>query len=246
MELAGLELGWIFLLHTHTLVRRTFQRPELPNGNTTLHLDGEVADDEAKLSKKNYATIFPCVDPPGHSDSSVFHRNLPSRDMLYYVAYVYNGELVSLIGNQRFGKNFPPKSKILFVLSLALIRCQNFQDRISPVGGDHVVEPSAELSTTIYICEAVCQAARMGKFLNKRAGPSRDSPVTFKRHFFDVTTKSELTRKSADCQTTCFWRFQAIWEAFSKKVAERSRDSGRGHATVGRLSNNVFSNVSSN
>ena len=39
---------------------------------------------------------------------------------------------------------------------------------------------------------------------NKRAGPSRDSPLTFKQHFFDVTTKSELTRPSADCQATVF------------------------------------------
>ena len=52
-----------------------------------------------------------------------------------YVAYVYNGEIVSLIGNQRVGI-FPPKSEILFVLSLALIWCQNLQDGSIPVGGD--------------------------------------------------------------------------------------------------------------
>ena len=52
-----------------------------------------------------------------------------------YVAYVYNGEIVSLIGNQRVGI-FPPKSEILFVLSLALIWCQNFQDGSILVGGD--------------------------------------------------------------------------------------------------------------
>ena len=39
------------------------------------------------------------------------------------------------MGNQRVGI-FPPKSKILFVLSLALIWCRNFQDRTIPVGGD--------------------------------------------------------------------------------------------------------------
>ena len=55
--------------------------------------------------------------------------------MSCFVAYVYNGELVSLIGNQRVGI-FPPKSEILFVLSLALIWCRNFQDRTIPVGGD--------------------------------------------------------------------------------------------------------------
>ena len=52
-----------------------------------------------------------------------------------YVAYVYKGEMFSLIGNQRVGI-FPPKSKILFYLSLASIWCQNFQDRTIPVGGD--------------------------------------------------------------------------------------------------------------
>ena len=36
-----------------------------------------------------------------------------------------------------------------------------------------------------------------------------------------------------------FSTFQAI-RNFFEKVAERSRDRGRGHATVGRLSNNVF------
>ena len=39
------------------------------------------------------------------------------------------------MGNQRVGI-FPPKSKILFVLSLALIWCPNFLDRTIPVGGD--------------------------------------------------------------------------------------------------------------
>ena len=64
----------------------------------------------------------------------------------------------------------------------------------------------------IYICETVCDAVREW---------------------------SEVTRPSADCQTTIFWRFKQL-EIFLKKVAERSRDSGWGHATVGRLSNNVF------
>ena len=59
-----------------------------------------------------------------------------------YVAYVYNGKLVSLIGNQRAGI-FQPKSKILFYLSLALIWCQNFQDWAIPVGG--VTWPSLKI-----------------------------------------------------------------------------------------------------
>ena len=52
-----------------------------------------------------------------------------------YIANVYNGEFVSLIGNQRVGI-FPPESKILFHLSLSLKWYQNFQDWAIPVGGD--------------------------------------------------------------------------------------------------------------
>ena len=88
----------------------------------------------------------------------------------------------------------------------------------------------------IYICEAVCEAVRKKTTGTKE---SRDSPLTFKQHFFDVPTKSELTRPSADCQTTVFRGIKQLKE-FLKKVAERSRDSGWGHSTVGRLSNNVF------
>ena len=65
------------------------------------------------------------------------------------------------------------------------------------------------------------------------------------RNFFEksrwtVTRQwSEVTRPSADCQTTFFGRFKRFGKILIK-VAERSRDSGWGHATVGRLSNNVF------
>ena len=46
-------------------------------------------------------------------------------------------------------------------------------------------------------------------------------------NLFDFpTVKSEVTRPSADCQTTVFRRFKQL-EEFLKKVAERSRDSGR-------------------
>ena len=51
----------------------------------------------------------------------------------------------------------------------------------------------------IYICEAVCDAVRGW---------------------------SEVTRPSADCQTTFFRRFKQFGKIL-KKVAERSRDSGR-------------------
>ena len=100
--------------------------------------------------------------------------------------------------------------------------------------------------------------------------------IFFEKSHWTVTRQwSEVTRPSADCQTTFFGRFKQF-EFFLKKVTERSRDSGRrsrdrrptvkqsfldvssnlkffwkkslnghatvvgGHATVGRLSNNVF------
>ena len=138
---------------------------------------------------------------------------------------------------------------------------------------------------------------RFGKILKKVAERSRDSGwghatvgrlsnnvfwtfqairKKFEKSRWTVTRQwSEVTRPSADCQTTFFGRFKQL-EKFLKKVAERSRDSGRrsrdrrltvkqrfldvssdlgkfwkkslnghatvvgGHATVGRLSNNVF------
>ena len=52
-----------------------------------------------------------------------------------YVAYVYNEEMFSHISNQRVGISMP-KSKIFYLLSLALIWCQNSQDGTIPVGGD--------------------------------------------------------------------------------------------------------------
>ena len=119
---------------------------------------------------------------------------------------------------------------------------------------------------------------------------SRDRRPTVKQRFLDVSSDLEIFwKKSLNGHATVvgghatvgrlsnnvFWTFQAIWN-FSKKVTERSRDSGRrsrdrrptvkqrflyvssnlkffwkkslnghatvvgGHATVGRLSNNVF------
>ena len=71
-----------------------------------------------------YPTIFSCVDP--RYQLSRFFTGISRRKY---------GELISLIGNQRVGI-FPPKSGILFVLSLALIWYRNFQDRTIPLGGD--------------------------------------------------------------------------------------------------------------
>ena len=67
--------------------------------------------------------------------NTILLRILYGKLYLCYVAYVYNGELVSLIGNQRVGI-FPPKSEILFYLSLAFTWCQNSLDWSIPVEGD--------------------------------------------------------------------------------------------------------------
>ena len=155
-----------------------------------------------------------------------------------------------------------------------------------------VTRPSADCQTTFF-----GRFKRFGVILKKVAERSRDSGrrsrdrrPTVKQRFLDVSsdlwkfwkkslnghaTVVEVTRPSADCQTTFFGRFKQL-EIFLKKVAERSRDTGRrsrdcrptvkqrfldvssdfgrfwkkslnghatvvgGHATVGRLSNNVF------
>ena len=119
-----------------------------------------------------------------------------------------------------------------------------------------VRRPSADCQTTFF-----GRFMRFGKILKKVAERSRDSGrrsrdrrLTVKQRFWTfqaiwenfeksrwtVTRQwSEVTRPSADCQTTFFWRFKRFGEIL-KNVAERSRDSGSGHATVGRLSNNVF------
>ena len=93
-----------------------------------------IADDEAKISEK-FTRQFSRVLTPPAPVLSVFHGNLPQEiSMWYYVAYVYNGELVSPTGNQRVGI-FPPKSKIFFHLLLASKWCRKFQDWSIPVGG---------------------------------------------------------------------------------------------------------------
>ena len=65
---------------------------------------------------------------------------------------------------------------------------------------------------------ADCQTTFFGRF--KRLENFEKSRWTVTRQW------SEVTRPSADCQTTFFGRFKQL-ENFLKKVAERSRDSGR-------------------
>ena len=119
-----------------------------------------------------------------------------------------------------------------------------------------VTRPSADCQTTFF-----GRFKQFAKFLKKVAERSRDSGwghatvgrlsnnvfwtfQAIRKHFeksrWTVTRQwSEVTRPSADCQTTFFGRFKRFGKIL-KKVAERSRDNGWGHATVGRLSNNVF------
>ena len=65
------------------------------------------------------------------------------------------------------------------------------------------------------------------------------------RNFFEksrwtVTRQwSEVTRPSADCQTTFFRRFKQLGKFWKRSLKGHATVVG-GHATVGRLSNNVF------
>ena len=102
---------------------------------------------------------------------------------------------------------------------------------------------------------------QFGKILKKVAERSRDSGrrsrdrrPTVKQRFLDVSsdlgkfwkkslnghaTMVEVTRPSADCQTTFFRRFKQL-EFFWKKSLNGHATVVGGHATVGRLSDNVF------
>ena len=106
-----------------------------------------------------------------------------------------------------------------------------------------VTRPSADCQTTFFR-----RFKQLEIFLKKVTEGSRDSGrrsrdrrLTVKQRFWTfqaiwenfeksrwtVTRQwSEVTRPSADCQTTFFGRFKPL-EIFLKKVAERSRDSGR-------------------
>ena len=108
---------------------------------------------------------------------------------------------------------------------------------------DEVTRPSADCPTTFFR-----RFKQFGKILKKVAERSRDSGrksrdrrSTVIQRFFDVSSNSkifwkkslnghatavEVTRPSADCQTTFFGRFKQL-DKNLKKVAERSRDSGR-------------------
>ena len=79
---------------------------------------------------------------------------------------------------------------------------------------------------------ADCQTTFFGGF--KQLG-------NFQKSHWSVTRQwSEVTRPSADCQTTFFCMIRAIWRIFWKKSLNGHATVAGGHATVGRLSNNVF------
>ena len=181
--------------------------------------------DVLKIRQKNLPDNFPVCWLLLHL--SRFLTGISRKDMWYYVAYVYNGELISLIGNQRVGI-FPPKSEIVFVLSLALIWCRNFQDRTIPVGGDtwpcfwrkeRRIRITRYTSARQYVMP--CESGRR----------SRDQRPTVKQRFLDVSSNlGKFWKKSLNGHATVvgghatvgrlsnnvFWTFQAIWENFEK------------------------------
>ena len=125
-----------------------------------------------------------------------------------------------------------------------------------------VTRPSADCQTTFF-----GRFKQLGKFLKKVTERSRDSSrrsrdrrPTVKQRFLDVSSDlrkfwksrwtvtrqwSEVTRLSADCQTTIFRRFRQFGKIL-KKVAERSRDSGRRSRDRRPTVKQRFLNVSSN
>ena len=85
-----------------------------------------------------------------------------------------------------------------------------------------VTRPSADCQTTFF-----GRFKRFGKYFEK-------SRWTITRQW------SEVTRPSADCQTTFFGRFKRFGNFFWKKSLNGHATVVGGHATVGRLWNNVF------
>ena len=152
-----------------------------------------------------YPTIFSCVDP--RSQLSRFFTGISRRN---------NGELISLIGNQRV-EIFSPKSEILIVLSLALIWYRNFQDRTIPLGGD--TWPCFWWKEGIIRIRTRYTSARQYVMPCESGRRSHDQRPTVKQRFLDVS--SNLGK---------FW----------KKSLNGHATVVGGHATVGRLSNNVY------
>ena len=201
------------------------------------------------ICRSTFTRQFFRVLTPGPS-SLDFSRESPAKDMWCYVGYVYNGELVSFIGNQWVGI-FPPKSKILFVLSLALQWCRNFQDGTIPVGGDTWTSCSAERKNNKNNNKNerdICQLAYAKSFAKTTGTNSPDGHATIQPKWRNIkngrwTVRQQwlvVTRPSADCRTTFFRRFKQFGKLLKKKSLNGHATVVGGHATVGWLSNNVF------
>ena len=127
-----------------------------------------------------------------------------------------------------------------------------------------VTRPSADCQTTFF-----GRFKRLGNFFEKKSLKGHATVVgghatrlpTVKQRFLDVSSDlgkllkkvapmvtrqwSEVTRPSADCQTTFSGRFKRFGKIL-KKVAERSRDSGRRSRDRRHTVKQRFLNVSSN
>ena len=158
---------------------------------------------------------FPRVLTPGLS--SRFFTGISRRR---YVAYVYNGEIVSLIGNHRVGIS-PSKSEILFVLSLALVWCQNFQDGSIPVGGD--TWPSCTSERRIIIRITRYTSARQNvKPYEKKPREQSSRTVTWQSADFQTKFVRLSNQVGGDAtvgrmSNNCFPRYQAIGRIFEKR-----------------------------
>ena len=207
-----------------------------------------------------------CIIYCNMCSNAIMLRKLYGELHVCYVACVYSGELVSLIGNQ-WVWIFPPKSEIVFDLSLALIWCQNFQDGAIPVGGDTWPSWSAERKKmneknirklayadsleqnygknkslwSIRCATVVRGQATVGRLWNNFLWPFQ----AFRKFFEKVAERSRASgRRSRDRQLTVKQSFLNVLsdlEKFWKKSLNGHATVVGGHATVGRLSYNVIS-----
>ena len=157
--------------------------------NTTLHLDGESLTKRQKSGKKIYPTIFPVCWLLSHL--SRFFTGISSQQICDTTSPMFiMGNLFPSWGINEFGI-FPPKSKILFVLSLALIWCRNFQDRTIPVGGDTWTSfwrKERRITSAKYVIRTRYTSARQYVMPCESGRRSRDHRPTVKQRFFDVSS----------------------------------------------------------
>ena len=156
---------------------------------------------------------------------------------------------------------FRPKSRILFYSSLASIWCKNFQDGTFPVGGDTwpSIRRKERKRNRIIRRERQHTLAYVEPY-EKKTRKQSSRPVTrpsadFQTRFFRrlkrlrkiLRSVAQLSRdsswRSGDRQPTVEQRFFDVSSnsvRFGKKSLNGHATVVGGHATVGRLSNNVF------